>query len=76
MDINICPCYGGIRYVVQLKILVLPEGLQVTDGSVGSLPSWYHPKKVSYNPVCPAGSSVHQQWNTQDRGPGNAQDPL
>ena len=29
--------YSGIRYVVQLKLSVQPEGLQVTEGSFGSL---------------------------------------
>jgi len=36
-DINICPCYSGIRYIVQLKLSVRPEGLQVTEGSAGAL---------------------------------------
>ena len=40
--------YSGIRYVVQLKLSVRPEGLHVTEGSAGSLSSWYHPKRASY----------------------------
>jgi len=40
--------YSGIRYVMQIKLPVRPEGLQVTEGSTGSLffvPSW---KRASY----------------------------
>jgi len=29
--------YNGIRYIVQLKLSVWPEGLQATEGSAGSL---------------------------------------
>jgi len=30
--------YSGIRYVVQLQLLDLPKGLQVSEGSTDSLP--------------------------------------
>ena len=37
MEINICSCLQCIRYVVQLNLLVRPEGFQVTERSAGSL---------------------------------------
>ena len=49
LRLSICVrVYSGPRYVVQLKLQILHEGLQVTDGSAGSLPSWYHPESASY----------------------------
>ena len=58
MDINMCSFYNGIRYVVQLKLLILREGLQVIEGSAYFLPSWYHPGKASYKTLFFALRSV------------------
>jgi len=40
--------YCGIRYVMQLKLSVRPEGLQVTEGSAGSLLLGTILKRASY----------------------------
>jgi len=40
--------YSGIRYVVQLKLPIIPEGLQVTEGSAGSLILSTILKRASY----------------------------
>ena len=43
--------YSGIRYVVQLKLLVWPEGLQATEESAGSLLLGSILKRASYKTI-------------------------
>ena len=69
--------YSGIRYVVQLKLSVRPEGLQVTDGSAGSLLGTIL-KRASYRTLLYALRLIPYTNNGTplDRGPGHVRDPL
>ena len=46
----ICYVYSGIKYVVQLQLPDLPEGLQVSDGSVDSLLLLHSWIGIQYDP--------------------------
>jgi len=58
--------YNGIKYIVQLKLSVPPEGLQVLKGSAGFLPPVIFLNGYTIRPHHEhlAASFVHQKWNT------------